>query len=263
MEISSFFVISIELEKNHMQCRICGAILHANNQACSECGSPIIVSQQGPTFNTKTKTSSNIDQHLGSSGSSPDAGTLSHTPTRDTPALVRSRRLKKKLDLLAGIIVGILIFVAIGALIIMTIGTISLLTIPLPPQTPSGQMIDQEAAKLIADITTTESANLLTAKPGPASQTFKKNTPIYVTFRLNSKNFDFRTYKVMYVQAKFYQEKTFVYQLMLVFDHQKDGGFFAVQYDQPAKGSVELYSCLKSDCSDGKLAQTASFTITA
>jgi hypothetical protein len=161
-----------------------------------------------------------------------------------------------KPGLLAGMVVGTLLVVLVGAAIIF-IPTL------ITPQIPSGNAIDPSAAAFITDITTTSSVNLMTAAPGPTTQTFKTNSTIYVAFHLNLQNFDFHTHNTVYVQAKFYGGKTYVYQRMLIFTQQEPGGFFAVQYNQPKVGNVELYWCLKSDCSDGKLAQTMSFTVVA
>lgn len=163
---------------------------------------------------------------------------------------------RKKPGLLAGMLVGILLVVLVGIAIVV----IPKLT---APQTPSGNPVDQSAAAFITDITTTSRVDPLTAEPGPVTQTFKTNSTVYVAFHLNLKNFDFKTHNAVYTQAKFYADKTYVYQNMLIFTKQAAGGFFEVQYNRPAVGNVELYWCLKSDCSDGKLAQTMSFTITA
>ncbi len=154
-------------------------------------------------------------------------------------------------------LVGILLVVLVGAAIIVILA----LTVP---QTPSGTAIDPSAAALITDITTTSSVvNPVTAAPGPVTQNFKTNATIYVVFHLNLKNFDFKTHNAAYVQAKFYGDKTYIAQRMLIFTQQQAAGFFEVQYSQPKMGNVELYWCLKPDCSDGKLAQTASFTVVA
>jgi hypothetical protein len=180
------------------------------------------------------------------------------------------RRRIWKPDLLAGMLVGILFVVLVGAAIIV----IPRLTTPQTPsgnaivssptpQTPSGNAIDPSAASFITTITTTSSVDPLTAAPGPVTQTFKMNATVYVVFQLNLKNFDFKTHDTVYIQAKFYGDKTFVYQGMLIFKEQRAGGFFEAQYTQPMAGSVELYWCLQSSCSDGKLAQTTSFTIIA
>ncbi len=175
-----------------------------------------------------------------------------------------------KPDLLAGMLVGILLVVLVGAAMIIiprltTPQTSSgNATVPSPtPQTPSGNAIDPSAAAFITNITTTSSVNPLTAAPGPITQTFKTNATVYVAFQLNLKNFDFKAHDTVYIQAKFYGDKKFVYQGMLIFKEQRAGGFFEAQYTQPTAGSVELYWCLQSNCSDGKLAQTTSFTITA
>lgn len=164
--------------------------------------------------------------------------------------------MQRKPGLLAGMFVGIILVVLIGTAIII----IPTLT---TPHTPSGNAIDPAAATFITDITTTSSVNFQTAAPGPKIQTFKKNTLFYVAFHLNFKNFDFHTHSTVYIQPKFYGGQTYVYPPMLSFIQQADGGFFEVQYFQPATGNVELYWCLTSDCSDSKLAQTTSFTVVA
>lgn len=130
-------------------------------------------------------------------------------------------------------------------------------------QTPSENAIDPAAAAFITNITTSNSVDPLTAAPGAITQTFKMNATVYVVFQLNLKNFDFKAHDTVYIQANFYGDKKLVYQGMLIFKEQKAGGFFEAQYTQPTTGSVELYWCLQSNCSDGKLAQTMSFTVTA
>jgi hypothetical protein len=159
--------------------------------------------------------------------------------------------------LLAGMLVGIVFVALIGAVVIIVIPKFTVL------QTPAGNAIDPSAAAFITDIATASSVNPRTAEPGPLAQNFTTNATIYVVFHLNLKKFDFTSHHAVYVQAKFYGDKTYIYQRMLIFTQQAAGGFFAVQYYQPKVGSVELYWCLKSDCSDGKLAQTASFTVVA
>jgi hypothetical protein len=157
--------------------------------------------------------------------------------------------------LLAGMFVGILLVVLIGTVVITVIARFT------ATQTSSGNAIDPSAAAIITDIATTSSVDPMTAEPGPTTQHFTTNATIYVAFHLNLKNFDFKTHHAVYIQAKFYGDKKYIDQRMLIFTRQTTGGFFAVQYYQPKVGNVELYWCLKSDCSDGKLAQTASFTV--
>jgi len=165
--------------------------------------------------------------------------------------------MQRKSGLAAGMLVGILLVLLIVA---------AVLVIPrlIAPQTASGSaVVDPSAAAIITDIVTTSNVNPLTAEPGPITQNFKTNSTVYVVFHLNLKNFDFNTHNAVYIQAKFYADKTYIYQRMLIFKEQAAGGFFAVQYYQPKMGNVELYWCLKSDCSDGKLAQKTSFTVVA
>ena len=157
--------------------------------------------------------------------------------------------------LLAGMFVGVLLVALVGAAIIIVIPKFT------APQTSAGNGIDPSAAAFITDIVTTSTVDPQTAESGPLTQHFTTNATIYVVFHLNLKNFDFKTHPAVYIQAKFYGDKIYIYQRMLIFTQQASGGFFAVQYYQPKVGNVELYWCLKSDCTDGKLAQTTSFTV--
>lgn len=159
--------------------------------------------------------------------------------------------------LLAGIFVGILFVLLVVVAVAIVLPRFTAL------QTSAGKAIDPSAAAIITDVATTSSVDPQTAEPGPLTQHFTTNATIYVVFHLNLKNFDFKTHPAVYIQAKFYGDNTYIYQKMLIFTQQATGGFFAVQYYQPKVGNVELYSCFKSDCSDGKLAQTASFTVVA
>jgi len=160
---------------------------------------------------------------------------------------------------------GLLAGMFVGILFVLLVGTVIIIVIPrfTAPQTSAGNAIDPSAATFITDIATTSSVDPQTAEPGPLTQRFTTSATIYVVFHLNLKSFDFKTHPAVYVQAKFYGDKVYIYQRMLIFTQQVPGGFFAVQYYQPKAGNVELYWCLKSDCSDGKLAQTASFTVVA
>jgi hypothetical protein len=165
-------------------------------------------------------------------------------------------RKKGKPGLLAGMLVGILLVLLLGMAIIV----IPRLT---APQTPSGNAIDPSAAAIITDITTSSSVDPMTAAPGPITQTFKTSATINVVFRLNLEKVAVSQDNPVYIQAKFYVGQTFVYQRMDIVGQKVTGGFFEVQYQQPTVGNVELYWCLKRDCSDGKLAQTMSFTVVA
>ena len=133
--------------------------------------------------------------------------------------------MRRKPGLLAGMLVGIVLVMLVGIAIIV----IPVLT---APQTSSGGAVDPSAEAFITDIVTTSTVNPLTAEPGPTTQTFKTNSTVYVAFHLNLRNFDFKTYNAVYVQAKFYGDKTYIYQKMLIFTQPAAGGFFAVQYYQ-------------------------------
>ena len=181
---------------------------------------------------------------------------MSELPEPSSVSSAPSRKARQP-GLLAGMLVGILFVVLVGAVIMIVIPKF------IVPQPSTGNAIDPSATAFITDIATTSSVDPQTAEPGPLTQHFTTNATIYVVFHLNLKSFDFNAYHAVYIQAKFYADKSYIYQKMLIFTQQATGGFFAVQYYQPKAGSVELYWCLKSDCSDGKLAQTATFTVVA
>ncbi len=251
-----------------MQCRTCGTAISINTPQCPACGSRVSTEQQQyqqtPAFSARATTSpyATPSQTANPSPSTNELPSFSSPLNQGSasgvlPTLPESAsHLKRKPGLLIGMLVGILIVVLIGAAftVIPALTTLS---------TPSGNAIDSSAAVIITDITTSNSVNPLTAVPGPTTQTFKTYSTVYIAFHLNLKSFDFSAHNAAYVQARFYAAKQYVYQRMLIFTHQASGGFFAIQYNQATAGSVELYWCLKSDCSDGKLAQTAPFTITS
>lgn len=164
--------------------------------------------------------------------------------------------MQRKPGLLTGMFVGIVLVVLIGA-------AITIIPALTSPHTPSGNAIDPAAAAIITDITTTISINPMTSAPGTKTQTFKTNTIFYIAFHLDLQNFDFHTHATVYIRPKFYGGNADVSPPMLSFIQPTAASFFAIQYSQATEGSVELYMCLKPDGSDGKLAQTTSFTVVA
>jgi len=132
---------------------------------------------------------------------------------------------------------------------------------------PSGNTIDPTAASIITDPQTASSVNQITAAPTNLTTTFQTSTDIYVTFKLNNNAFNF-SQNIGYVAVKFYADSAALslpdaLKAPLTINQPSPGGFFKVQYLTPAQGAAELYWCQQSDCSDEKLAQVVTFTVTS
>ena len=63
------------------------------------------------------------------------------------------------------------------------------------------------------------------------------------------------------MQAKLYSNTTYIGDKILTVQSQYDHGYFSVRLDTAATGTVELYWCTQSDCSDAKLANVVTFTV--
>ncbi len=133
--------------------------------------------------------------------------------------------------------------------------------------TPSGNAIDSTAASIVTDAQTASSIDQTTAAPINLTNTFQTNVDVYVTFKLNNNAFNFGT-NTGYVAVKFYADSTALtlpppLDTPLTINQPAPGGFFKVQYTIPTQqGAAELYWCQQSDCSDEKLAQVVTFTVT-
>jgi hypothetical protein len=92
---------------------------------------------------------------------------------------------------------------------------------------------------------------------GPTT-TFKVGQTVYVTFRIDAEAPD------GYVKGKWYTNghliSTSQNPLAMSGD---DAGYLSTQYLSAGQGSVELYWCTQSDCSDAKLAAVVNFTVAA
>jgi len=119
---------------------------------------------------------------------------------------------------------------------------------------PSGSPIDSASAGIISNVQTTSSidSNYL---PTHVTNQFSIGNVVYVTFHLNLTQSG-------YVQAKVYADNAYVTQSTLTVTVGKyDHGYFQITYNRASAGAFELYWCLQSDCSDGKLAAVAAFTV--
>ena len=78
---------------------------------------------------------------------------------------------------------------------------------------------------------------------------------VYVTFNLTTNG------QSGYTEAKLYSDTTFVGNKILTIQSNFDHGYFTATLNQASTGTVELYWCTQSDCSDGKLATFVTFTV--
>jgi hypothetical protein len=118
---------------------------------------------------------------------------------------------------------------------------------------PSGSPVDPTSATII---TNPQTASAVDSNDLPTSVTsnFRIRQTVYVTFHLNTNN------QAGYVQAKLYSNTTYVGNKILTVQPGYDHGYISVQLYTAATGTVELYWCTQSDCSDAKLAGVVTFT---
>ena len=120
--------------------------------------------------------------------------------------------------------------------------------------TPSGAQIDPAAA---AVITKAQSSSAIDSNDFPTHVTsnFTVKQNIYVTFNLATNG------QSGYTEAKLYSDTTFLGNKILTIQSNFDHGYFTASFNQAATGTVELYWCTQSDCSDAKLATFVMFTV--
>ena len=185
---------------------------------------------------------------------------------------------KSKLPLILGIIGGVLLLLCVGACALFyvigkntpTTTTTSTTTLnatatvngttPTPASAtpvatgPSGNTIVPSAAAII---TGAQSATGIDKNyyPTGTSTTFKVNQSVYITFNL-------KLPQTGYVQSKWYVDNVFGAGKILSLDKiDFTHAYFVNTYKIAATGTVELYWCTKSDCSDAQLASVVTFTV--
>lgn len=119
---------------------------------------------------------------------------------------------------------------------------------------PTSAQIDPAAAAII---TKAQTASAIDSNDAPTQLTssFKVGQTVYVTFNLATNG------QSGYVEAKFYFDSTYVKNNILTVKPTYDHGYFSVPYNQPATGTIGLYWCTQSNCSDDKLATFVTFTV--
>nr|BBH94739.1 hypothetical protein KTA_29380 [Thermogemmatispora argillosa] len=130
----------------------------------------------------------------------------------------------------------------------------SLLTpTPTPTSSPSGSPIAASAAAIITKVQMADQVNDVI--PTHLTTTFKTGQVIYATFEIKKGSSG-------YAQAKWYLDYTKVLNSkILQIQANYDAGYFAARYRLAGQGTVEIYWCSTSDCSDAQLAQVATFSV--
>ncbi len=259
-----------------MRCRLCGTELTSQAKQCSNCRAEVLhLPPQTGSIRQETIPSSlpprsavfpaqksgQIVAHSNTFETSQpyrsdNSTTMNSVVNRETAADPSKHCFftRKRVLIIGGILATLFILYVIFAVVFLPVLNVS--------KGQSGRPVDSDAKEIVTDIQTASAINPQTAAPTKQDHTFKVDQSIFLTFRLNSKKYDFNRH-IGYVQAKFYDATSFVYKRTLVVTYNAPGGFFAIEYKKPTSASAEIYWCLKPDCSDEKLAQTTSFTIEA
>lgn len=118
---------------------------------------------------------------------------------------------------------------------------------------PSGSPIAAPAAAIITKVQMADQVNDVI--PTHLTTTFKTGETIYATFEIKKGSSG-------YAQAKWYLDYSKVLDSkILQIQTNYDAGYFAARYHLAGQGTVEIYWCSTSNCSDAQLAQVATFTV--
>lgn len=120
---------------------------------------------------------------------------------------------------------------------------------------PSGTTIDPTAAGIItnAQMSSAVDSNY---NPTKVTNTFVTKQTIYATFKIDANAPD------GYVQGKWYADGKYAFSSKTLAVKGDFLGYLSAEYNIATQGTVELYWCTQSDCSDAKLADVANFTVT-
>ncbi len=119
---------------------------------------------------------------------------------------------------------------------------------------PSGSPVDPTAAAII---THAQTASAIDSNYFPTNLTsdFAIGQTVYVTFHLTLNG------QSGYAEAKLYSDTTYIGNKILMVQSAYDHGYFNAQLNQAATGTIELYWCMQTDCSDAKLATFITFKV--
>jgi zinc-ribbon domain len=121
-------------------------------------------------------------------------------------------------------------------------------------QVPSGATIDPTAAAIVTKAQTSSAIDS-NYFPTKVTNSFTVGQTVYVTFNLATNG------QSGYTEAKLYSGTSYVGNKILTVQSNFDHGYFTVTLNQASTGTVELYWCTQSDCSDAKLATFVTFNV--
>jgi zinc-ribbon domain len=184
-----------------------------------------------------------------------------------------TRRKGPGVGLIIGIIVLLLVLVGGGLLAIRaassgsttntvtptatTASTTATTPVVTPTQAstlPSGAQIDPAAAAIITKAQTSSAIDK-NDYPSHITSNFAPGQNVYVTFNLKTNG------QSGYTEAKLYSDTTYVGDKILTIQSNYDHGYFTATLNQASTGTVGLYWCKQSDCSDAKLATFVTFNV--
>jgi zinc-ribbon domain len=205
----------------------------------------------------------------------PDYGQIpgSYVPPGQPPT-PPTRRKGPGVGLIIGIIVLLLVLVGGGILAIRaysggstnnttntvtpTATTASTTTTAVTPTSgttlPSSAQIDPAAAAIITKAQTASAIDS-NGLPTHLTSNFSPGQNVYVTFNLTTNG------QSGYTEAKLYSDTTYGGNKILTIKSNFDHGYFTATLNQASTGTVGLYWCTKSDCSDDKLATLVTFNV--
>ncbi len=94
-------------------------------------------------------------------------------------------------------------------------------------------------------------------EPTKITNTFAPDQDAYLTFQEDSQG------KNGYIQVKWYQNGSLVSVRLLQHSGQNDHGYFSHAFTDSGSAQAAMYWCTVESCSDAKLAQVVSFTVSA
>jgi hypothetical protein len=174
---------------------------------------------------------------------------------------------KRKGGLIAGIIIAVLVII-IAVILAMPKSSPTTTTTTTTATAPSNTPTDSTASSIVTNIQMASAVDTDSLQPTTLATSFKKNTNFYATFQFDFSSTDVSQQKPGYVEARYYVQnrRILTSEPLKVDDNIAPNGrgygyFTAVYYQATTAGSVELYWCRQSNCSDAKLAGTTTFTI--
>ena len=124
---------------------------------------------------------------------------------------------------------------------------------------PSGLSIDPTAASTINNIQMASAIDQTNATPTQLASTFATQQTIYATIDLHMNG------QTGYTEPKWYIDGTLAKtgDTLHIDKPTYTHAYFSITYKVAAQGTIEVYFCTQSDCSDAKLAGFANFTVTS